>query len=735
MRYLSIAIFALMATLASCPPADKCKDPAGQVIVSVDGADIASNGSYDFGHVYPLLQGPATFTVKNGGSTPLTIGEVSLGGKDAGEFTIVEKPGAAIAVQASADLKVVFKPASLNGVPAAPPVRSATLSIRADGCSEPVVVNLTGKVSYYDCLSGEHVDYNLQCNTCYLDVGPAVKEYVDLYVRPVVDAQSSLPEKLKAIRPIILQTHPLWLLGRNLGLPPAPSQHWVPELLDRLSVIATEHSIPQTNSDQVLAAALADATALDLLSGINNLAALEGLAYTMEDYVALYSFYDVTVPEYFLFCFTAEDIIKYRVATGCTSFAQAYVAIVNALNLFADPADVRYVLTARATNYNLACEFNQPCDPFVTISGHQVVLVKISGTWYVVNETVLEQDLIAMPATFDPDTFANGSPPYENIELTFPTERGPTIHVIRGISADANTSICDNASTGNISVSGRYTSNICLWNDVELPPTCGTITPEPITELNSNVNDGTPEISADGLTIYFMSSRAGGAGGPDIWYATRPRIDAPFGAPINLAEVNSAAGERGPAISADGLTIYFTSDRTGGAGGADIWFATRADTGSTFHTPLNLAEINTAGLEGAPDITSDDLALYFTSDRNGPDDDIWVATRSSVSASFGEPVEVAELNSSYSESAPSLTSDGLTIFFDSYMTGSADIFYATRAAADQPFGAVYYAAQVNTELCEGSPGISADGTVLYFNHGDCDNGDTTDIYTVDWRCP
>jgi len=743
MKWLQIEACLFLVALAGCQGAagaaaeeeEECENSTEQLSISVDGVGISSSDSYDFGHVYPLLQRPVTFSIANGGDSPLTIGEISLGGDDAGEFAIVEQPTSELAAQGSADLVVAFNPASLTAPPDGQPVRSATLSVGAsDECSEPLSINLTGKVSYYDCLTGDATDTYQQCNTCFLDAGPAVKEYVDNYVRPAIAALTELPDILKAIRPIILQIHPLTLLGIDMGLLPAESQHFVPELIDRLGVIAAAESIPQWSSDQVLAAALDDATALDLLAGINNLAALEGLSYAMEDFVALYSFHDVTLPEYEKFSFTAEDIVKYRVATGCTSFAQAFVAIVKELDLFPDPADVRYMVAALADYYNAACEFGSPRDPDVVINGHQVVLVKISGTWYVVNETVTDQDLIAMPASFDPDAFGTGSPPYENVELTFVAGMAP--FVIRKIGPDADTSLCDNSRDNvlNIEASGIHTSTTCQWDDVGLSTSPWQFSPpEPVTELNTGSGEVSPELSADGLTIYFASLRPGGVGDRDIWYAMRPSIDSAFDEPINLAEVNSPDADRGPAISDDGLTTYLTSDRPGGGGGdwADIWVATRTDTASAFDAPQPLLEINSTGYETAPDISSDGLTLYFASDRDTADGNmnIWVAARSSVSDPFGEPVEITELSSTATDWTPTLTGDGLTMFFASDRDGTLDIWYATRAATDLAFDEPQPVFELNTpDLCEDSPGISADGSTIYFTRGYC--GMTGDIYVA-----
>jgi outer membrane protein OmpA-like peptidoglycan-associated protein len=77
--------------------------------------------------------------------------------------------------------------------------------------------------------------------------------------------------------------------------------------------------------------------------------------------------------------------------------------------------------------------------------------------------------------------------------------------------------------------------------------------------------------------------------------------------------VNSEAWESQPTFSSDGKTIYFTSNRYGSVGDADIWKTTMLDEG-TFSQPENLGKvINTRGAEVSPFIHPDDQTLYFAS--------------------------------------------------------------------------------------------------------------------------
>jgi hypothetical protein len=75
-----------------------------------------------------------------------------------------------------------------------------------------------------------------------------------------------------------------------------------------------------------------------------------------------------------------------------------------------------------------------------------------------------------------------------------------------------------------------------------------------------------PVISPDELTLYFGSSSADpvARGSSDIWMATRASVDAPFGTPMNIAELNTTDFEYPQWISLDGCRLYFT--RSGSSG-------------------------------------------------------------------------------------------------------------------------------------------------------------------------
>lgn len=144
--------------------------------------------------------------------------------------------------------------------------------------------------------------------------------------------------------------------------------------------------------------------------------------------------------------------------------------------------------------------------------------------------------------------------------------------------------------------------------------------------VNSAANDQHPAISPDGLSLYFVSDRIGGVGGFDLWVAHRNRVDTPWLAPVPLSDVvNSAFTEFAPTLDSSGHFLVFGSDRPGGCGDRDLWVSyrrqVRDDLG--WQTPVNLGcTVNFSGFDDGPTLFEDRRAgglvtLYFTS-QNRP---------------------------------------------------------------------------------------------------------------------
>ncbi len=247
--------------------------------------------------------------------------------------------------------------------------------------------------------------------------------------------------------------------------------------------------------------------------------------------------------------------------------------------------------------------------------------------------------------------------------------------------------------------------------------------------VNTSSSDQGPNISADGLELYFCSGRPGGSSNRDLWVATRPTASDPWGEPVNLGPtVNSSAGEWAPSISADGLELFFLSGPgRGGYGSYDLWVTTRATKEDDWGNPVNLGStVNSSSWDGDPDISADGLSLYFGSMRPGGVGrlDIWVTTRATTDDPWGTPVNLGPtVNSSAADYCPEISADGRTLFFSDYDNGpfrpggygSADIWVTTRATVSDTWSMpVNLGPTLNSSALDGHPAISADCSTIFF---------------------
>jgi len=108
-----------------------------------------------------------------------------------------------------------------------------------------------------------------------------------------------------------------------------------------------------------------------------------------------------------------------------------------------------------------------------------------------------------------------------------------------------------------------------------------------VTELSTTSIDRHPSIRRDGLEILFASNRPGsltnqGTLTLDLWVSTRASTSDPWSTPVNVGPVVNSGnvspftgGDAGPALSFDGTTLYFQSNRPGVIGNFDLYVSTR----------------------------------------------------------------------------------------------------------------------------------------------------------------
>lgn len=133
--------------------------------------------------------------------------------------------------------------------------------------------------------------------------------------------------------------------------------------------------------------------------------------------------------------------------------------------------------------------------------------------------------------------------------------------------------------------------------------------------INSNFNDRMPCPSHDGKKLYFISNRPGGYGKSDLWYSERNLKTGMWSVPVNAGPAfNTAANEIAPGLSPDARILLFSSDRRGGFGHFDFYYARW--TGFDWQAARNLgAPFNSSRDDEYISFTHDGLYAYFSSDR------------------------------------------------------------------------------------------------------------------------
>ena len=210
--------------------------------------------------------------------------------------------------------------------------------------------------------------------------------------------------------------------------------------------------------------------------------------------------------------------------------------------------------------------------------------------------------------------------------------------------------------------------------------------PTPISDINTKWHDGPAAVTADGNTMYFSGEsfkeskqferdKDNNLKLGQIYLFKATKTDGKWGniQPLPLNDKTYSTGN--PAISADGKTLYFVSNRPGGQGGNDIW-KVEVKGNNTYGEPQNLGDkVNTPGNDNFPYMTTEGK-LYFSSDgRKGFGAlDIFVIdlNRGTEAKNVGLPV-----NSGQDDFAFSFNDSKQIGFFSSNRSGVDQLYSAT----------------------------------------------------------
>ncbi len=239
------------------------------------------------------------------------------------------------------------------------------------------------------------------------------------------------------------------------------------------------------------------------------------------------------------------------------------------------------------------------------------------------------------------------------------------------------------------------------------------------------------QISRDGLELYFAPEDE--AQCADIWVIKRSSPAEPWGKPIKLdAPVNSEWQEISPSLSPNGLELYFANINYGcglypdGSGNDDLYVSRRATKDDPWGEPENLGPmVNSEYAEEQPCISADGLSLYFISERPGGQGyyDLYVSTRPTLEDPWEMAVNLGPpVNSGMEESTPFISSDGLSLFFSAgprTLPFASQIYLSRRQDPASPWGRpqAYAPVQIPGRL-EFFPSFSENDPTVYFSNGD-----------------
>jgi WD40-like Beta Propeller Repeat len=202
-------------------------------------------------------------------------------------------------------------------------------------------------------------------------------------------------------------------------------------------------------------------------------------------------------------------------------------------------------------------------------------------------------------------------------------------------------------------------------------------------DLGSVVNTAladnrSPQISADGRTLYFGSTRARGFGGLDVYVSHRANPNAPWETPVNVgSNINGSANDSNPYGTEDGHYLFFNSNRTGGCGGNDLYVSHRADPedDTGWEPPTNLGcTVNSSASDSGPVVIRDPATglhlLFFASGRAGGlgSNDFYVSMQAE-DGTFGAGTLIPEISSAFDDNKLTVHPDGLDVFFSSDRPG------------------------------------------------------------------
>jgi Tol biopolymer transport system component len=244
--------------------------------------------------------------------------------------------------------------------------------------------------------------------------------------------------------------------------------------------------------------------------------------------------------------------------------------------------------------------------------------------------------------------------------------------------------------------------------DAGLGPTGPFVDEAIIANLSSPAADDDPALSPDGLELYFSSDRSGGVGSEDIWASVRSSRSVPWPAPTPVTAVNSTGNDKGPSVSGDGLELWFSSNI---GSGYELYVSTRSTLGAPWSAPVKVAELSTTFGSGTPHRLGN--RVVFRSHLANSTSDLMQSL--DTGSSWGGPQLISELATAFNESSPELAAGGNRIYFDSNRSGDYEIYVADRDPMTTLFGPPVPLAGISSAGNESDAALSADQRIIVFS--------------------
>jgi Tol biopolymer transport system component len=188
-------------------------------------------------------------------------------------------------------------------------------------------------------------------------------------------------------------------------------------------------------------------------------------------------------------------------------------------------------------------------------------------------------------------------------------------------------------------------------------------------------------LTDDQRTLVLSSNRGGKF---QIFVTGRPDTTTEFGSPNqdHLALVNAGNVDNfDPFIAADARRLYLTTD-PGGPAHPRLVVATRLDAGGDFSAPSDVPGVNVNGVDTAdPALSPDERVIVFSSNRDGGRGklDLWYAVRPDIQREFSPPVPIPTVNTDEDDADPMLSADGCELYFAARQDGDFDLYVSQVA--------------------------------------------------------